>query len=301
MLDPSLDNFLDVAVTPEMYKLYKDIISLLENMDYDNVQNVLIDIMFASTGDDIDRVQKPDNTICDEIREHLTSTLTDLLWSFGLELSENARLADIYDLMVGFIHIGDTEDEAGILSAASSDDSPFGKFAEMLQLVTDQPACHWENILDTVRPEVITKIVELVKENINQATIQEDNAEEYLQKMRIYADYLDEFRGSLAVFKMLDGIVLGSPFETYINSGAINDLFDGNEMPRLAMELYGMALISVDYNTDPLNGVRTIIEKYVSDTARIVKINAEMNRINAGFVKFYQTAIAALRNGNEQV
>lgn len=301
MIDATLDNFLDVSVTPEVYKLYTIIIDLLENMDYDNVQDVLINIIFSTVKDEEDSEQKPDNQICDEIRDHLNATLTNKLWEFGIELSENATMQDSCDLLIGFIRLADNEDESGILAIASGDDTPHGKFCEMLHFVTEQPACHWENIMDAVRPEVITKIVELMKETISTEYQKQEGTEQYLQKIRIYASYLDDFRQSLAVLKMLDSVILGAPFETYINSGVINDLFDGNQMDRLAMELYGMALISGDANQDPLNGVRTVIEKYLSDTARIVKLNTEMNFINAGFVKFHQTAIAGLRNGNEQV
>lgn len=301
MLDSTLDNFLEVSVTPEVYKLYTIIIDLLQNMDYDNVQDVLINIIFSTVKDEEDSEQKPDNQICDEIREHLHTTMVNKLWEFGIEMADNGNLQDACDVLIGFIRLGDNEDESGILAIASGDDTPHGKFSEMLHLVTDHPACYWETILDVVRPEVITKIVEVMTESVNTEYKQNEGTEEYLQKIRIYASYLEEYRQSLAVLKMLDSVILGSTFETYINSGAINDLFDGNQMDRLAMELYGMALISSDANQDPLNGVRIIIEKYLSDTSRIVKLNTEMNHINAGFVKFYQTAIAGLRNGNEQV
>ena len=80
--------------------------------------------------------------------------------------------------------------------------------------------------------------------------------------------------------------------------GWLDKLFEGNEMDKLALELYCCAIMSEDAKNDPLGAVRQHIEKYLGDAVRIVKLNTELSQINAQFVQFYQLNVK--NEDNEQ-
>jgi len=298
MLDPSLDNFLENALPAEKYKLYVDIISYLESIEYDTIEIELINLIFMSIGDENEKVPKPESTCVDEIYGHLRECLISQLSKSGVTANEEVRLKDVYDLAIGLFHIGNHEDIAGILACCSLDETPIHKLAEVLQLVTTISADHWLVVLDEVQPEVIRRIIEMSKETINSEYQEMEQTAEYLQKLRIYSEYcVSKGALDLEVFRFLERVVLGQPFETYLRSGVLHDLFEGNEMDKLAKEMYGMALMSNDASKDPIGAIRVIIEQYIEDTRRIVELNSQVSLVNAEFVKFYQTTSQGLKNG----
>lgn len=294
MLDESLDNFLEAALNAEKYKLYVDIISYLESIEYSTIQDELLNIMFMSIGDDNEKIPKPESTICDEIYGHLRECLISQLSQSGVKASEEVSLKDVYDLAIGLFNIGQHDDLAGIIASASIDGGPLDKLAEVLQMVTAEPADHWAMVLDTVEPEVIKKIIELSTDTINSEYQVMEETAEYLQKLRCYAAYVKERDMTLELFDLVGSVILGSEFEIYINTGVLNEQFEGNDMHRLGLELYGMALMSSDAKGDPVTAIRNVIEKYLGDTIRIVQLNVEVGKINAEFVKYFQTASKTL-------
>ena len=296
MLDETLDDYLEHTVSPEKYGLYAKIISLLEGVDHDTIQDELIGIINSVVGDEEDAIHKPDNEICDELHSHLSNTLIDELHSAGVVVVEGIRLNDVFELYAGILQITSSEDVDALLAVVSGDSDTIGKLSEMLHLTTSTDTCHWEVMMDDVSPELIKLISKNIKAAITDGYNKLEQSEGYLEKLRVYAQFIAERDQSLLMFSMVDTVVMGGEFETYINSGLLHDLFDGNDMPKLALELYGMALMSSDARQDPVTAVRVCIEKYVTDTSRIVKLNADITHVNALFVKFYQLATANVRN-----
>lgn len=298
MLDSSLDNFLENALPAEKYKLYTDIISYLDSIEYDTIESELLNLIFMSIGDDNEKVTKPESTCVDEIYGHLRECLISQLSQSGIVANEEVTLKDVYDLVIGLFHIGNHEDIAGILACCSMDEPPIHQLAEVLQLVTTVCADHWLMIMDEVQPEVIRRIIEMSKETIDSEYQEMEMTAEYLQKLRIYSEYcVSKGEEHLEVFRLVQRVVLGQPFETYLRSGVLHELFEGNEMDKLAKEMYGMALMSNDASKDPIGSIRMIIEQYLEDTRRIVELNSEVSLVNAEFVKFYQTTSQGLKNG----
>jgi hypothetical protein len=294
VLDESLDNFFEAVLTGERYKLYVDVISYLESIEYSTIQDELLNLMYQSIGDENEKQPKPESTICDEMHAHLLQCLVTQLRISGVSVEEHTTLKDVFDLAVGIAQISTHEDVASIIATTGSDDGPIDKLAEILQLVTSQPADHWIISLESVSPQLIQRISELSVLTVNDEYEQMETTAEYLQKLRIYAEYVRTIERDLLMFELVETNVLGSDFETYINSGKIHDLFEGNEMDKLALELYGMALMSNDAKNDPPAAIRAVIEKYLSDATRIVKLNVEVGKVNVAFVKFFQTSSKGL-------
>lgn len=295
MLEEALDNYLEPSVSPEKYGLYTRIIGFLEGIGNDTIQDELIGIVFSVVGDEDDSTHKPDTQICDELHGHLSSELVDGLQAIGVTVVDGISLNDVFELFAGITQITSSEDTDAILAVVSGDDDVVGKLSEIMHLTTSTPACHWEVMLDEVSPELVKMISNSIKGIISGGYDQLETNEGYLEKLRIYSQFILSRDQTLLMFSMIDSVVLGSPFENYINSGLLHDLFDGNDMPKLALELYGMALMSSDARQDPVTAVRDCIEKYLTDTTRIVKLNADINYVNALFVKFYQLAVANVR------
>lgn len=300
MLDESLENFLESCLPAELYKLYVDIIGYLESIEYETIQAELLDIMYSSLSDDNEKLPKPESTICDEINVHLHEVLTSQLSVLGVTVDENAKLKDMYDLSVGISHITSHEDIASIIASASNDSDSVDQLAEILQLVTTQPSVVWVMMLDTVSDDLIKRIRELSVNMVDAEYQEMEESAEYLAALRMFAAYVAQTERKLIVLEMVGSLVLGQPFETYINSGYLNDLFDSNEMHTLALELYGFALMSSDAKHDPIGAVRNIIEKYIGDSGRIVKLNVELNLVNAQYIKYFQTNSKGLSAQNGQ-
>lgn len=294
MLDESLENFLEATLTGERYKLYVDIISYLESIEYDTIQAELLNLAFMSIGDENEKQPKPESTICDEMHGHLFQVLMSQLSQNGIEVAEGSELKDTFDLAVGVLHISGHEDLASVIATASNDDPATDQLADILQLVTTIPADHWTLIIDSVSPQLIQRIREMGTDVVNTEYQEMEETAEYLQKLRLYNEFIQKSDRNLKMFELAANTILGRELETYINSGIIDDLFEGNEMDKLAMELYGLCLMSSDAKNDPPSAVRTIIEKYLSDTTRIVRLNSEMGIVNAAYVKFFQTSSKGL-------
>lgn len=293
-LDDSLDNFLEAAVSPEKYKLYTEIISYLESIEYSTIQDELLNIMYSSVGDEDEKQQKPESMICDEIYGHLRECLISEQSRNGITLAEEINLRDSFDVCLGLLHIAGYEDTSGMMASCYSDSSSVDKLAEILQLVTTVHADHWAHLLEMVENDVIKRILEICNQTVNSEYEAMQQTGDYLAKLRIYNGFIQQFDMKLAVFELAENTMLGQDFETYINSGKLDDLFEGIEMRRLGLELYGMALISSDAKNDPVNAIRGVIEKYLADAVRIVKLNSEVSLINAEFVKYYQTNVKNL-------
>jgi hypothetical protein len=294
MIDPSLENFFEVSLTNERYKLYIDIISYLESIEYETIQSELLNLAFMTMGDEDDSVAKPESTICDEMHAHLFQCIISQLRISGIGITEDATLKDAYDLIVGVSHIASFDDTASIIACTCTDDGPFEQMTEILHLVTTLPAVHWAMVLDTVSPQLVARIQELGNLTVNSQYEAMEETAEYLQKLRLYKEYADKLERQLVFFDLVESSILGREFETYLNSGILSEYFEGNQMDLLALELYGVALMSCDAKNDPAAAIRTLVEKYMSDTARIVKLNNEVTMVNGGFVKFFQSTSKGL-------
>jgi hypothetical protein len=298
MLDSSLDNFLENALSAEKYRLYVDIIQYLESIEYDTIEGELLNLIYMSIGDENEKVPKPESTCVDEIYGHLRECMISQLSQSGVTANEEVKLKDVYDLAIGLFHISSHEDIAGIVACCSLDESPIHQLAEVLQLVTTVSADHWLVVIDEIAPEVIDRIIEMSKQTIDSEYHEMEQTAEYLQKVRLYSEYASE-KGmvDLRVFSLVAEVVLGQDFRTYLDSGVLHELFEGDLMDRLAMEMYGMALMSNDASKDPVGAIRNVVESYIEDTRRIIALNEYVQKVNAEFVKFYQINSQGLANG----
>lgn len=293
MIDAALENLLEALLPTERYKLYTDVISYLESIEYDTIQDELLNFAFMSLADD-EKIEKPESLIADEMHAHLMQCIISQLRITGIEVVEDITLKDLYDLAVGIKNIPAHEDLGSILASTSSDDGAIDQLAEVLHLVTTIDAVHWTMMFESVSDQLIAKITQLSTTIINSEYEEVERVEEYLQKLRVYHEFSEKIERKLIFFDLVEQNQLGRPFENYINSGILTDYFEGNQMDLLALEIYGMALMSSDARQDPPTAVRGIIEKFLSDTNRIVQLNNEVTKVNGNFVKFFQTTTNGL-------
>lgn len=290
MIDATLDNLLEVIVTSERYTLYLEVISYLESIEYDTIQDELLNFAFSSIADDRERIEKPESTIADEIHAHLMQCLASHLRQGGIETTDEATLKQRLELAVGVAHIPTYEDLGSVMAATYVDDTTTQKLAEVLHVVTTIPTVHWTDILESVSDDLIKKIQQLSTGLISEEYAEVDRLNEYLLKLRIYKEFAESIGRELIFFKLVENDRIGRLFEDYINTGILTDFFEGSQMDLLALEIYGMALMSSDARNDPPTAIRNIIEKYLTDTNRTVKLNTEVTAVNGNFVKYFQTA-----------
>lgn len=293
MIESALDNLLEATLTPERYKLFLDAIAYLESIEYETIQDELLNFAFASMSDE-EKIDKPETMIIDEMHRHITQCLMSQLRLTGVEVNDTASLKDCLDLSVGIGNIPAFEDLGSMIAATYLDETPSEKLAEVLSLVTSVPAIHWSDLLDEVSTDLIKTIQSYSSMTASSEYDEVERLNEYLIKLRIYKEFTDQNERALIFYKLVENDKIGRNFEDYIDTGILTDFFEGNEMDKLALELYGMALMSNDARADPPTAVRESIEKYLSDTVRIVKLNAEISLINANFVKFFQTVSKGL-------
>lgn len=293
MIESALSNLLEATLTTERYQLYVDVISYLESIEYDTIQDELLNFAFMSLADD-EKIEKPDSLITDEMHAHLMQCLTSELRQTGIEVTDEATLKERYELAVGVASIPTYDDLAALVACTCSDDGAIDQLSEILHLVTTVSTEHWPIILDSVSPQLIARIRELSTVTINAQYDEVERVEEYLKKLRVYKEFVDKLERQLVVFSLVETNILGRPFDDYLNTGVLTDYFEGNQMDLLALEVYGMALMSVDARNDPPTAIREHVEKFLNDTPRIVKLNAEIVKVNGNFVKFFQTTTNGL-------
>lgn len=293
MIDETLDNLFEAALTHERYKLFLDAISYLESIEYDTIQIELLNFAFSSLVEE-ERIEKPESTIMDECHGHLMQCITSQLRSSGIEVTDEATLQQRLDLALGINRIPTYEDMASVISATFIDDTPSEKLASVLHLVTTIPTVNWTDIIDSVSTDLIKLIQNFSTTTANAEYEEVEKVNEYLLKLRIYKEFAESLGRDLIFFQLVEGDRIGRQFEDYINTGILTDFFEGNQMDLLAFEIYGMALMSTDARQDPPTAIRNIIEKYLSDTARIVKLNNEITAVNGNFVKYFATASTGL-------
>ena len=293
MIETALDNLLEATLTPERYKLFVEAIAYLEGIEYETIQDELLNFAFESMADD-ERIDKPESLIIDDMHEHLVQCLTSQLRLTGIEVTDEATLKQRLDLAVAVGNIPAYEDLGSVISATYLDETNSEKLAEVLHMTTSIPAVLWSEILEDVSLDLIKTIQRFSVSTVNSEYDEVERLSEYLQKLRIYKEFTDQSERTLLFYRLVETNKIGRNFEDYIDTGILTDYFEGNEMEKLAFEIYGMALMSNDGRQDPPTAVRDCIEKYLSDTVRIVKLNNEVSNVNSNFVKFFQTVSKGL-------
>ena len=293
MIETALDNLLEATLTPERYKLFVEAIAYLEGIEYETIQDELLNFAFESMADD-ERIDKPESLIIDDMHEHLVQCLTSQLRLTGIEVTDEATLKQRLDLAVAVGNIPAYEDLGSVISATYLDETNSEKLAEVLHMTTSIPAVLWSEILEDVSLDLIKTIQRFSVSTVNSEYDEVERLSEYLQKLRIYKEFTDQSERTLLFYRLVETNKIGRNFEDYIDTGILTDYFEGNEMEKLAFEIYGMALMSNDGRQDPPTAVRECIEKYLSDTVRIVKLNNEVSNVNSNFVKFFQTVSKGL-------
>lgn len=293
MIETALDNLLEATLTPERYKLFVEAIAYLEGIEYETIQDELLNFAFESMADD-ERIDKPESLIIDDMHEHLVQCLTSQLRLTGIEVTDEATLKQRLDLAVAVGNIPAYEDLGSVISATYLDETNNEKLAEVLHMTTSIPAVLWSEILEDVSLDLIKTIQRFSVSTVNSEYDEVERLSEYLQKLRIYKEFTDQSERTLLFYRLVETNKIGRNFEDYIDTGILTDYFEGNEMEKLAFEIYGMALMSNDGRQDPPTAVRECIEKYLSDTVRIVKLNNEVSNVNSNFVKFFQTVSKGL-------
>lgn len=303
MIDTTLENWMEVQVTPEIEDLYTKIIGLLDSVmdegSQSGIQLRMIDCIYSFIGDEEDTVPKPDNIIADEIREMLYHDLLNTIEQFGVVVNENSTIQKAYELLDGLVSIDGSEDIGRILAAAGSDDDSVGRLSEILHIVTTVEACHWEDLIESVSDDLIKKINELGTTAVIDHYAANEETAMYLQNIRIYAQYIRQKGKDLRIFELAADTQLGMAMDVYMNSGIVNQVLDSPEVEQLAQEMYGMAIISSDGRTDPTNFIRGVIDKYISDVSQIVKLNGAVGRLNGDYMKFYQESKALMKDNDE--
>lgn len=287
MIDMALLNLFDCTVTPERCQLYKDAITYLESIEYDTIQEDLLNIVFESI-DREEKIEKPESMIIDEIHSHLTDCYIDQCRKTGIEVTEETTLRQLVELAIGVGHIPTYEDMDAIVASTVTDDGPIDQLAEVLHLVTTKSVEYWMEILESVSKQLIDNIQHYGGNLVNEQYAEVERLETYLSVLRSYREFMSKTDRQLKMFTLIDSVPIGQPFTEYLNTGILNELADSNQMDLLAMELYGMCLMSEDGHRDPPTMIRSIAENFLHDSMRVVKLNNEVATLNASVVKFHQ-------------
>lgn len=316
MLNETISDFMEVMYPAERYALLEEIILFLEAGPNESIQEDIEALMFspgeASMRDERHDVEgdvdvnvksdlsvKSEDVIRDQISEYLNTAVVTDLRGFGIEVAPDATLNQIFTVLKGISGLENYEDVATLIQVASIDTDNIERLAQILEIVTLESADNLCCVIDSVSDDLIRGILKLSVTRADNAyeELESDNMKRFLMRIRAYREYTQNAGfETLKIWEYIPSIVMGSDLDVYLDSGVFTELIENNNIEKLAIEMYGLTLVSAQ-SEDPLTAIRDVAEKYLSDTVRTSQLNSEVIRINGGYAKFLQEAINRDRMG----
>lgn len=308
MLTTFLDEFMEPMYTPEALVLYTDIILFMEAGPYETIQDDLMAMALApvSTSDprDLDEgddfkvkseiTVKGEDQIRDEIVAFLQTALIKDMRTFGVEFSEEATIDDMFRLLKGMYMIDNYDDVSTLIQLVGIDTDDTERLATVLALLIEESMDNICTLIDSVSPSLIRGIQKLMINRADSAydQMESDEQKNYLLRIRAYREYVAS-RGHqhLKLYDFIAATLMGQVLEAYLDSGVLNDLIENNNMEKLSLEIYGLALVSSDGVNDPLTAIRATAERVIPDSSRVTMLINEVIKVNGGYSKFLQEAI----------
>lgn len=276
MQDVLRDYIVDSA-TPELAQALIEAHTVFDRIDQPEYEGGFEEILMM---DDL----TDENGTLTAIVNLTTSLQHQILSEHAVSLSDTADMEMATVFITGILDVETYDNKTQLLQTASLDGFPEEVFAEVMALVSKHNAEELLPYIEVVSPTVITAIKDLATEETPLADTEEERQAK-LDALLSFNHFLHAYGNKrLAIAKLLmQGLDVGYPFSVYI--GMVGRDLESMKPEQAAQELVGMALISSDGRTNPLNVIKQNIDHYIADVDMITKINVIVSNYIMGMQK----------------
>lgn len=265
-----VESYIKENTTTEMNELLKGCCSLLEDLEYQTLDDELLSIIMDS--DDVHGAE-----IMSTIINQISGILHDILKQHGVILADNefTTLEILYKFANSTLNIQSYEDKSLLLDILNSDVNSKETYAELIALICDLTVEELLPYIESVDDCLLITFKELLISNEEPAS--SDNAD----IVNDFINYLNKHTESLKIKEMIkNGMSVGYPFSIYIN--ALGRDLETLEPKLAAKELLGMAYVSSDGGNNPRSIIKEHLDQFVSDIDKLTKIDIALGELLLG-------------------
>lgn len=274
MLD-ILHDYLNRAATPEEKLLLANALESLENVGLENYEHAIEEIILME--DEVDS----DATL-DALKKLVRALQYQVLSMHSLQVSEEASMSFITDLIDGIMLIQNYENHGEIQQILSLDITVRERFCELMQIVTNHSVDELLLYIEHVPPGLLQRLHEQEEheESIEtEESIALRNAQ--IARFRAYETYLPEGAPAKIRALLAAGVGVGHPYALY--AGTVGNGFEQLQVDEIAEEMFGMAIISSDGAERPATVIKQHIEEYIANPETITAVMARVHQLVTGF------------------
>lgn len=199
--------------------------------------------------------------------------LDDALTEHGFVLQTD-KLNDLVELMSGVLEIQNYEDRLTILNTLRSDLDPIEKFSELLSLVTESDATHYQSIITYMNPRTLDLLEQLLGDT-DLLDVGTDGVEHDIKDRSLA--FIKQYPDTPMVSWLTNGLKLGLPVNSYIDQFTAEQLDSLQKDYRLtALWLLGVVSLSDTPNTQMTTTIHELFDDYLVDLPTITKADQHL-------------------------
>jgi len=263
MLD-ILRQFVSTNTTPETLEAIEDAHDLFDRLEIPNYQQEFESFLML---DDV-----TDNGSTIEAIYDLTKTMQhQILSDHAMIVDKECQVSLLNIFIRGILDIQEYEDKEEIIRTTELDGSPEEIMADILALVTSLTASELLIHIERVNQFTITRIREIA-ENKDDLPLDDEQTEEIMKrvsKLNLFCLLVNNYNLKIS-FLLQHGLQANYPFTVYADM--LKDDMEGMTPEQLAMEWYGMGIMSCDGFDNVPAIIKNNIDHYLSDIDEITKI-----------------------------
>lgn len=292
MIYAELKNLLSLTRSDNTVEVFDEAVSLFESMGQDDYMGI-----FEATINSL-----PDNTqeeITDSLLLDLHVLINNIFSVQGVTLKEDVLLSDKVKLARGLLDIFDYSDRTALMRIVETDQNPEEKLSELFGLVTPFDSSYTFELIEEVNPSVPERIKELV--------IEEVMLESYDAAMKEMVELYVKFKQNLMDSKpfytdkhLSTTETIGRDYNTYLTDLLKNEAFtslitsaetqpnlpDDQVYSEISKYLIGIACVSADGFTNPIETIRKHMSKVTNNVTVLSKLE---NQISKDLIKLTNT------------
>lgn len=276
---PSLSLFLDDFGSAEDKYYIAEADRVLVLAGDDNYEHVLEEIIVTAEDQD---AGVPLANIYAVYRNQLNSIMA----VHAIHVTSDISLLMLAELVEGIFQLENHDNPKKLLDVAEEDASRIEKLAAVLSQVTRHSIDEIALVIDDISEGFIERLKQVNQHGDDQDA--EEDLNEVRERMAAYRKYerFIEASGTIATVLpelLRQGIPAGLPYSLYVRQIDLQLPLAGQSAKRIATELFGAAIISIDGYTNPGETVKASLEQYINDIRVIGDTMVEVRRLMIGY------------------
>lgn len=274
MLD-LLSDYLNGNATPEERIMIENALDALNGIGVDNYENVIEEIL--NTDDEVDQ-----GVTLDAIVSFIKTLLYQVLKDHAIKVSEEATMRFLTDIVDGIMLIQNYEGRSEIQQTLSLELSVRERFCELMTIVTNYAVDELLIYIEDVAPSLLAKLRDSEEE---EEEFESDETiltrRSIIHRFQQYDAFLPEGAPAKVRALLTCGIGVGKPYSLY--AGTVGVKFEQMLPTEIAEEMFGMALLSSDGASRPIDTIKQHIEEYIANVETITQVMAHVTKLVTGF------------------